>query len=358
MALLDPRRLARLGPLHGKTKSHLARDLGLSPASISQYEAGNTSPRAGVLAEMALVLGVDQRYLEASGNRRQVAPASASFFRSLRATRQWERDAADALSEHLYDVVFFVEARVSVPPSDVPSFPIGAPCIKPRSSRSPLSCVATGKLREGRPIANVVRLMESRGVFVCRPPAVSKRVDAFAGSGARPLVVLCDGKGDKARSRFDAAHELAHLVMRREPEFSDRVQERQAHTFAAAILMPAAEVLDDLPVRPPRGRDWERLEAASDAGCLGRCPALSGEGPWAAFRCGVSSRDDPVQRASLGGPRRRGARNAGGAAPIAGGGTGGDELLPLEYRGFRNRTALHNSTARRHARSARGRLAR
>jgi Zn-dependent peptidase ImmA (M78 family)/transcriptional regulator with XRE-family HTH domain len=263
MAPLDPRRLALARLAAGKTKSDLARDLGLSPASISQYEAGNTSPRAAALAEMALVLGVDQRYLEASGGRRQVAPASGSFFRSLRATRQWERDAADALSEHVYDVVSFVETRVSLPPSDVPSFPVGA-----RASRAEVEQVAAELRRywevaEGRPIANVVRLMESRGVFVCRPPAVSKRVDAFSRwFGARPLVVLSDGKADKARSRFDAAHELAHLVMHHEPEFSDRVQERQAHAFAAAILMPAEEVRDDLPVRPPRGDEWERLKEA------------------------------------------------------------------------------------------------
>jgi Zn-dependent peptidase ImmA (M78 family)/transcriptional regulator with XRE-family HTH domain len=263
MALFDPRRLALARSAAGKTKSDLARDLDLSPASISQYEAGNTSPRAAVVAEMALVLGVHPRYFEQTTGRRQVSPASRSFFRSLRATRQWERDEADALSEHVYDVVFFIESRVTLPSPDVPSLPVRAD-----ASRGDVEQVAA-TLRQhwdvaaGRPIANVVRLMESRGVFVCRPPAVSTRVDAFSRwFDARPLVVLSDGKRDKARSRFDAAHELGHLVMHHEPEFSDRVQERQAHAFAAAILMPAAEVMEDLPNRPPRGGDWERLKEA------------------------------------------------------------------------------------------------
>jgi Zn-dependent peptidase ImmA (M78 family) len=92
---------------------------------------------------------------------------------------------------------------------------------------------------------------------------VSQRVDAFSRwFDTRPLIVLSDGKRDKARSGFDVAHELGHLVMHHEPEFSDRVQERQAHAFAAAILMPAAELMEDLPVRPPRGEDWERLKEA------------------------------------------------------------------------------------------------
>jgi Zn-dependent peptidase ImmA (M78 family)/transcriptional regulator with XRE-family HTH domain len=263
MALFDPRRLALARSAAGKTKSDLARDLGLSPASISQYEAGNTSPRTAVVAEMALLLGVHPQYFEKTSDRRAVSPASRSFFRSLRATRQWERDAADALSEHVYDVVAFIESRVTLPRPDLPSFSVHG-----QASRADVEQVAAA-LRQhwgvatGRPVANVVRLMESQGVFVCRPPGVSQRVDAFSRwFDTRPLVVLSDAKGDKARSRFDAAHELGHLVMHHEPEFSDRVQERQAHAFAAAILMPAAEVKEDLPSRPPRGGDWGRLKEA------------------------------------------------------------------------------------------------
>jgi Zn-dependent peptidase ImmA (M78 family)/transcriptional regulator with XRE-family HTH domain len=263
MPPFDPRRLALARCTAGKTKSDLARDLGLSPASISQYEAGNTAPRTAIVAQMALVLGVHPGYFERTPSRRQVSPASGSFFRSLRATRQWERDEADALSEHVYDVVYFVDSHVTLPSPDVPSLPVG-----PQASRGDVEQVAA-TLREhwdvapGRPIANVVRLMESRGVFVCRPPGISDRVDAFSRwFDTRPLVVLSDAKRDKARSRFDAAHELGHLVMHHEPEFSDRVQERQAHAFAAAILMPAAEVLEDLPRLPPRGDEWEQLKEA------------------------------------------------------------------------------------------------
>jgi Zn-dependent peptidase ImmA (M78 family)/transcriptional regulator with XRE-family HTH domain len=263
MALFDPRRLALARSAAGKTKSDLARDLGLSPASVSQYEAGNTSPPAAVIAEMALVLGVHPGYFERTSGRRLVSPASRSFFRSLRATRQWERDEADALSEHVYDVVFFIEARMRLPASDVPSLPVREQAVRADVERVAAALRQHWDVAAGRPIANVVRLMESRGVFVCRPPAVSHRVDAFSRwFDTRPLVVLSDGKRDKARSRFDAAHELGHLVMHHEPEFSDRMQERQAHAFAAAILMPAAEVMEDLPVRTPRGDDWERLKEA------------------------------------------------------------------------------------------------
>lgn len=263
MAPFDPRRLALARCAAGKTKSDLARDLGLSPASISQYEAGNTTPRPGVIAELALLLGVEPAYFQRPPGRREISPASRSFFRSLRATRQYERDAADALSEHVYDLIGFLESRVTLPAADLPSLPVGSST--PRLQIEEVAAAVRGHwgVADGRPVANVVRLMESRGVFVCRPPGVSGRVDAFSRwFDTRPLVVLSDDKQDKARSRFDAAHELGHLVMHHEPEFSDRMQERQAHAFAAAFLMPAEQVRENLPLRPPRLDDWEALQKA------------------------------------------------------------------------------------------------
>ncbi len=261
MAPFDPRRLALARCAAGKTKSDLARDLGLSPASISQYEAGNTTPRPRVIAQLALLLGVETAYFQRGPGRREVSPASRSFFRSLRATRQYERDAADALSEHVYDLITFLKSHVTLPVSDLPSLPVRHGASRSQIEQVAASVRAHWSVADGRPVANVVRLLESRGVFVCRPPGVSRRVDAFSRwFDTRPLVVLSDDKQNKARSRFDAAHELGHLVMHHEPEFSDRTQERQAHAFAAAFLMPAEQVSEDLPVRPPRLGEWEALQ--------------------------------------------------------------------------------------------------
>jgi Zn-dependent peptidase ImmA (M78 family) len=70
------------------------------------------------------------------------------------------------------------------------------------------------------------------------------------------VVVLGDDKGQFDRSRFDGGHELGHLVMHPDPQPGDRVLENQAHRFAAAFLMPRAQILDAL----PRGRvDWMEM---------------------------------------------------------------------------------------------------
>ena len=59
-----------------------------------------------------------------------------------------------------------------------------------------------------------MELLESHGVAVIRLPLGSVDVDAFSlPLPDHPVVVLGTDKNDRARSRFDAAHELGHLVM-------------------------------------------------------------------------------------------------------------------------------------------------
>ncbi|WP_101632778.1 ImmA/IrrE family metallo-endopeptidase [Arthrobacter crystallopoietes] len=66
--------------------------------------------------------------------------------------------------------------------------------------------------------------------------------------------MLSPQKGDKARSRFDAAHELGHLVMHEGIAPGSKLVENQAHAFATDFLMSEEEIIPDLPKR----LDWDR----------------------------------------------------------------------------------------------------
>jgi Zn-dependent peptidase ImmA (M78 family) len=91
---------------------------------------------------------------------------------------------------------------------------------------------------------------------VARTLRGSDDVDAFSRPFVgRPVVVLAADKKDRARSRFDAAHELGHLVMHLHAVGSVKQVEDQAHEFASEFLMPAEEIRSQLPVR----LDWDRL---------------------------------------------------------------------------------------------------
>lgn len=261
--VFDGRRLTLGRWAAGLTKRDLAEQIGVSAASVTQYEAGNTKPSLRTVGLAALCLGVPSEYLYADASRRSPRLETRSFFRSLRATKQWQRDQADAIAEHLYDLVAFLDERLQLPSVDIPSHPIPPTTTATEGIEEIGTAVREAWTLPPGPISHAVRILETRGVVVARLPGVPAEVDAFSRwIEARPIVLLSSGKEDKGRSRFDAAHELGHLVLHPEPEPGDRAQERQAHAFAAAFLMPAAEVELDLPRRVTRAEDWERLFAA------------------------------------------------------------------------------------------------
>ncbi len=102
----------------------------------------------------------------------------------------------------------------------------------------------------------VVALLESHGVVTARFRFQASKVDAFSMPFTnRSIVVLGADKGHRDRSRFDAAHELGHLVLLRWVQPGERLWEWEAHRFAAAFLMPADDIAPLLPTKP----DWRRL---------------------------------------------------------------------------------------------------
>lgn len=246
------RRLAR------QSRAGLARTVGVTPTAVTQFERGSANPTAPVLAQLALALGVPRDFFR-HGRPVTTIPADSAHFRSLRATSAVSREQALAFAELALEVVDVIEQYVDLPPVDLPDLDV-LPHPTPRdvaaaaaASRELLG-VAPG------PVGNVVRLLEAHGVVVLRLPAnVDRAVDAFSVRPAgRPMVLLSPVKDDKARSRFDTAHELGHLVLHHDGDPGNKMIEAQAHSFAAEFLMPAEEIVDDL----PRRVDWERLHAA------------------------------------------------------------------------------------------------
>jgi Zn-dependent peptidase ImmA (M78 family) len=89
-------------------------------------------------------------------------------------------------------------------------------------------------------------LLETHGSTITRFSLGSTRIDAFScWIAGRPFIVLGSDKKSAARSRFDAAHELGHIIMHRDIT-SEEIQqkdvleriEREANRFAGAFLFP------------------------------------------------------------------------------------------------------------------------
>jgi Zn-dependent peptidase ImmA (M78 family)/DNA-binding XRE family transcriptional regulator len=250
----DPSRLALARRRAALPRTRLGALVGVTPSAITQFEKGQSRPTLPVLQQLAENLDVSVEFFRA-GRALPSLPASGAHFRSLRSTTALQREQALAFGELTLAVFAALEDHVRLPAVSLPDFAVpddlGPDDIArlARRAREQLG-VARG------PVPHVVRLLEAHGVVVVRLDDVSQKVDAFSHQqGHRPLVMLNPAKDDKARSRFDAAHELGHLLLHHDAEPGSRLVERQAHQFAAEFLAPAAEIVDDLPHR----LDWPSL---------------------------------------------------------------------------------------------------
>jgi Zn-dependent peptidase ImmA (M78 family) len=171
----------------------------------------------------------------------QIDVSSASF-RSLTAMTARERDAALAAGELAYEMTDWVKARFNLPTTDL---------LDLSHERSPAAAARTMRQFWGigeKPIGNMVRLLETKGVRVFSLAENTRNVDAFScWRNNEPYVFLNTFKSTE-HSRFDAAHELGHLVLHRHggPR-QGRSAELEAHAFASSFLMPQDDVFATIP---------------------------------------------------------------------------------------------------------------
>lgn len=243
----DGRRLAQARRLRSKLKADLAVDVDLTPAAVGQFERGVTRPKPATVAKMSLALGVPPAFFTTRPIHE--IPEDQAHFRKLRATSKRARDEARAQVELLADLVAFIERRVRLP--DV-ALPRDLSTVSPEEAATELR--ARWQLGLG-PIASAVGLLERKGTVVARLHASSDEIDAFScWMGGRPFVILASNKHAADRSRFDAAHELGHLILHQDVQPGDPASEQEAHRFAAELLMPAAAIRSELPPR----LNWRR----------------------------------------------------------------------------------------------------
>jgi Zn-dependent peptidase ImmA (M78 family)/transcriptional regulator with XRE-family HTH domain len=259
----DGEQLRIVRELRRLTQAHLARkaiEAGplerLTSGAVSQFELGDSVPTAETLRALALALQVEPIFLTAQTTDREAnVPA---FFRSLRSTPARERKRARNLVQLVHRLAVALDTRVGLPVTDVPSTPCD-PFEESDNRRLAAEEAAAGvraawRLPSG-PILNVVASIEARGVVCTRLLLEDVRVDAYSVNFSdHPVAVLTTDKDKWDRSRFDAAHELGHLVMHDEAGGIPGA-ERQANEFAAAFLMPARDIRRRLPDRA----NWQLL---------------------------------------------------------------------------------------------------
>jgi Zn-dependent peptidase ImmA (M78 family)/transcriptional regulator with XRE-family HTH domain len=239
-------RLARFRA--GLTLRELAERVEVTHTAISQFENDRNRPTPAVLARLAIATGVSAGFF--TFERRPISSGGldGTHFRSLRSTTRQGRAQAWGWSELVLDVAEVLERYVRLPDADVPLTPLHADADQDDFVAAVSEVRRAWDLPDG-PVGHLVRHMEANGILVARLEVANRGIDAFShAQGPRPVVILGSDKGDAARSRFDAAHELGHLVCHPDADPGGE-QEQQAHAFAAELLMPQAHFERILPRR-------------------------------------------------------------------------------------------------------------
>lgn len=217
------------------TAKALAELAGVSPVTLNRIEKCSQEPEPETVEKFVSALGYPQSFFV--GDDIDDLTKEAASFRSLTKMTAREREAAIAAGSLAYLFCDWVTERFDLPKTDLLDLSF---------ERNPEAAARALREQWGlgeKPVANMIKLLEAKGVRVFSLSENTTAVDAFScWRGETPYVFLNTFKSAE-HSRYDAAHELAHLVLHKHggPQ-QGRAAELEANAFASAFLMPAPDV--------------------------------------------------------------------------------------------------------------------
>ena len=209
--LLDPDRIRCARETAGFSKVELAKLLSVTPRTISNYEEEGAP--LGKARSLADVLGVNPSFFTGLPGDPSIEDLAADrvWFRSLRKSSARQRKSAIG---HGRNALLFFHWITDHFPS-------------------------------------MLNLAEAHGIRAFSMPDVGREVDAFSFVFDGVPYIAVDTHKTPERIRFDIAHEVGHLLMHEamftEADRAVRDAEKEAHDFAANLLMPERRVEALLP---------------------------------------------------------------------------------------------------------------
>ncbi|MFZ2587550.1 MAG: XRE family transcriptional regulator, partial [Alphaproteobacteria bacterium] len=243
----NPKRLTLARERRGLTKKKLAELVGLSVRAITGYELGEYLPESMDMISNALRFPVS--FFMSDNDLFQPKPETVSF-RSLSTLTAPKRDAAIGSASIACMLDDWIEQHFGRPKLNVPDFRGMLPEEAANAVR------VTWGLGE-KPIKHMVQLLESKGIRVYSLAEMANEADALSFWREQTPFVLLNIQKSPERSRFDAAHELGHLVLHRHGgpigHGENQDVEKVADAFASAFLMPRSGLLASVPPLPTLG---------------------------------------------------------------------------------------------------------
>lgn len=218
----------------------LAEMADITVVSLSRILNGNQVPEPTTVARIAAALDYPTTFFY--DGEVDTLPAESVSFRSLSSMTKREANAAIAAGSLAYMVSDWLDARYELP------LPKLIDCSQERDPAGAARALRQAWALGEKPIGNLIKLLEAKGIRVFSLAENTKNVDAFScWRNEQPFIFLNTFKSTE-RSRFDAAHELGHLILHKHGGSNQgRQAEAEANSFASSFLMPRADVLAEMP---------------------------------------------------------------------------------------------------------------
>ncbi len=246
---LIPARLREARKLQRLSQVELAEKVGVSRQAVSAYERGDKAPDAETFEKVADALCQPVIFFT-KDDAPTFGEYSVRFYRKFGPDTTRRNEACGVLGDWFVQVARYLDAFVNYPPVNVPEASPAAP--DHRYTDEEIDEIADDCRRSWGlglgPISNILSLLETKGISVCRYELPGEKVEAFSfWNGPRPFIFMASEKESAVRARYDLCHELGHLILHRwidEAELENpktlKKIECEADRFAGAFLLPRA----------------------------------------------------------------------------------------------------------------------
>jgi len=247
--LRDARKVARL------SQGELGEIVGVTRQSISAYERGDKTPEPTTFQKLSDALGQPVVYFT-SEDRPLFGSGGTRFYRKFGPETLRRNEACAVLGDWFVQTSKYIDDFVNYPPVQLQEREPGDQ--SGSYSFEEIDAIALDLRRlwnlGAGPISNVLALLESKGIVVCRYEITGENVEAFSfWNGNKPFIFMASEKNSGSRLRYDLAHELGHLVLHKwveqsELEDRDRLRsvESEANKFAGAFLLPSVSFPNEI----------------------------------------------------------------------------------------------------------------
>jgi len=237
-------------------KANLAEQIHVYPSTITKYLNGDARPKSDNFVKIYQVLGFPAAFFTKETKQISIDAQSPKLWRSFASAKKAARMRGEVVLDWQVELWNHFNGIFNLPRFDLEHLQIKNPEFEAISYDQIDSLALQVRQHWGigqTPIRNLVRHMERSGIVVNSVNLMVQKLDAVSTiRESVPYVLLNSFEHASARSRFDAAHELGHILLHSQvgkkglTEDGFRILEDQAHYFASSLLLPEEAFLRDL----------------------------------------------------------------------------------------------------------------